>query len=214
MKWRVLLFVALGLIGAGYFGPWVAHKDAGLNLSADDLAEFVKFMPVVRSGEIGIVRELFFVPIWLTSIGLGLLASRIKSIGLRVALLTLSLLLVFTPLPGFTFLLTAYRSPEFGTTFWVTVVAMLITIGLAVLGGRIFHADRVEAILWIVLGLAAASIAPLHFVKVAPEIDRLYHFSVGWGVIAVVAGGLGLALIGVAWLISKKTPGFFKKPGV
>ena len=214
MKWRGLLLVALALIGAGYFGPWAAHKDAGLNLSADDLAEFVKFMPVVRSGEIGIVRELFFVPIWLISIGLGLLASRVKSLGLRLALLALSLLLVFTPLPGFTFLLTAYRSPEFGPTFWVTIVVMLLSIGLAVFGGRIFRTDRVEAFLWSVLGLAAASIAPLHFVKVAPEIERLYHFSTGWGVIAVVAGGLGLALIGVAWLISKKTPGFFKKPGV
>ena len=219
MKWRGLLFLALALIGAGYFGPWVAHKDAGLNLSADDLAEFVKFMPAVRSGEIGIVRELFFVPIWLTSIGLGLLASHIKSLGLRLVLLALSLLLVFTPLPGFTFLLTAYRSPEFGPTFWATVVAMLLSIGLTVSGGRILRADRVEAILWIVLGLAAASIAPLHFVKVAPEIDRLYHFAVGWGSIAVVAGGLGLALIGVAWLISKKTPGFLnlhrrQNPGV
>jgi hypothetical protein len=214
VKWRVLLFAALGLIGAGYFGPWAAHKDAGLNLAADDLAEFVKFMPVVRSDEIGIMRELFYVPIWLTSLGLGLLASRIKSFGLRLALLALSLLLVFTPLPGFTFLLTAYRSPEFGLTFWATVGVMLIAIGLTVFGGRILRSDRVEALLWIVLGLAAASIAPLHFVKVAPEIDRLYHFAVGWGVIAVVAGGLGLALIGVAWLIIKKTPGSFKEPGV
>ena len=214
MKWRGLLFVALVLIGVGYFGPWVAHQDAGLNSSADDLAEFVKFMPVVRAGQIGIVRELFFIPIWITSIGLGLLASRIKSWGLRLALLALSLLLVFTPLPGFTFLLTAYRSPEFGPTFWTTVGVMLIAIGLAVFGGRMLRADWAAASLWILLGLAAASIAPLHFVKVAPEIERLYPFTVGWGVLAVVAGGLGLALIGMAGLINKKTPGLFRKPGV
>jgi len=77
----------------------------------------------------------------------------------------------------------------------------------------------VEAILWIVLGLAAASIAPLHFVKVAPELDRLYPLAGGWGVVAVVAGGLGLALIGLAGLISKKRPGFLilhrrQKPGL
>jgi hypothetical protein len=196
------LWLAVALIGVGYFGPWVAHQAAGLVLSADDLAEFVKFMPAVRSGELGIVRELFFVPIWLTSIGLGLLAGRLRSIGRRIVGLLTSLLLVFTPLPPYSFLLSAYQSSEFGLTFWATLIAMLITIGIAIWGGRI--SDRVEASLWIVLGLAAASIAPLHFVKVQPAIEQLYHFDIGWGFWAVVIGGLGLALIGGGLLIENR----------
>ena len=197
------LWLALILIGAGYYGPWVAHKDAGLVLSADDLAEFAKFMPVVRSGELAIVRELFFVPIWITAIGAGLLAGRGKSTWLKIALLGVSLLLVFTPLPKYPELLSAYRSPEFAPTFWVTVAAMLISIGLTFWGGRL--PDRIEAILWVVLGIAAASLAPLHFVKLQPAIDRLYHFGAGWGPIAVAIGGIGLTVAGGrAWLDSKK----------
>jgi hypothetical protein len=56
------------------------------------------------------------------------------------------------------------------------------------------------------LGLAAAAIAPLHFIKVVPEIDRLYHFAIGWGVFAVVMGGIGLVAIGISMVIDKRRP--------
>ena len=202
---RRWLWLALILIGAGYFGPWVAHKDAGLIQSADDLAEFVKFMPVVRSGELAIIRELFFIPIWITAIGLAWQAGRLKSARLRWAVLTLSGLLVFTPMPKYPELLTTYRSPEFAATFWITIMAALVAVGGLIWGRRL--PDRVEASLWIVLGIAAASIAPLHFVKLQPEIAKLYHASVnvGWGVYAVGGGGVGGGGIGVwMWIATIK----------
>lgn len=192
------LFIALALIGAGYFGAWVWHPTAALTYSADDLGEWLKFFPIVRAGQSGIVRELFYLPIWITSIGLGLFAGRVTSIGWKLALVGLSALLVFTPLPKYPELLTAYRTSEFAPTFWITVASLLFAIASAIFGERL--ADRAEAIIWLVAGLAAASIAPLHFVKVIPEIDRLYHFSIGWGIFAVAIGGAGLAAIGVTML--------------
>lgn len=160
LSWRsIALVMALALIVVGYFGPWVAHKDAALILSADDLAEFVKFMPIVRSGEAGIIRELFFVPIWIGSLGLGLFAGHQKSLGVRLSLLFLSLLFVFTPLPPFTFLIDAYRSPEFGLTFWATAGAVVVIVASTISGHRL--SDRAEAAIWLVLGLAAASIAQI-----------------------------------------------------
>ncbi len=202
-SWRsVALLIALALIAAGYFGPWVAHKDAGLILSADDLAEFVKFMPIVRSGEAGIVRELFFAPIWIAALGFGLFAGQRRSVGAKLGLLLLSLLLVFTPLPPFTFLIDAYRSSEFGLTFWVTAIATLSIVALTIFGRRL--SDRAEAIAWIVLGIAAASIAPLHFIKIQPAIAILYPFSLGWGFVMVIVGGVALSAIGVRKTIGSR----------
>jgi hypothetical protein len=202
-SWRSIgTLLALALIVVGYFGPWVAHKDAGLILSADDLAEFIKFMPIVRSGQAGVMRELFFVPIWLAAMGLSLFGGRSRAVEGRIGLLLLSVILVLTPLPPFTFLVEAYRSPEFGLTFWTTVTAALISVALAILGRRL--PDRVEASLWILLGLAVASIAPLHFIKIQPEIVKLYAFTIGWGFWAVIMGGVALSAIGVMQLIGRK----------
>src|SRR5512139_1210685 len=134
---RYLLWLALFLVGAGYFGPWVWHKAAGLNLSADDLGEWIKFLPAWKSGQLPVMRELFYLPIWLTSIGLGLMAGRITSWPWKLAMLVLGLLLVLTPLPKYPELLGAYREPEFMLTFWTTMVALLLSIAFAFLGSRL-----------------------------------------------------------------------------
>lgn len=198
-----IAFVALLLIGAGYFGPWANHPAAGLILSADDLAEWIKFLPAYKAGNSGLIRELFYVQIWLMPIGLGLLAGRTKSWLSRLILLGVAVLLVLTPLPKYPELLGAYHEPEFAPTFWITVVALLSTIGLGVMGRRV--SDRVVAAIWIISGLAVTLIAPLHFVKVASEIARLYQFTLGWGLIATVLGGLGLIASGIlAWRRSPK----------
>lgn len=202
MKWRsIVIFMLLGLIVAGYFGPWVAHKDAGLILSADDLAEFVKFMPVVRSGELGLVRELFFAPIWIAAMGVALCGGRTRIFAVRSVCLLLSWLLVFTPLPPFTFLVDAYRSPEFGLTFWVTVAAAVISLAFAIFGSH--FSDRVTGSLWVLFGLGTAAIAPLNFIKVQPEIAKLYPFSLGWGWVVTVIGGVGLIVIGLVEIIQR-----------
>jgi hypothetical protein len=196
--------ISLALIAAGYFGPWVAHRAAGLVLSADDLAEWVKFLPAVQAGQSGLVRELFYLPIWIVPIGLGLLAGRITSTVWKSLCLVLALILVFTPLPKYPELLTAYQTPEFAPSFWITVVALVVSMVLGSVGHSL--SNRLEALVWIVLGVLAATLAPLHFVKVLPEVEKLYHFAVGWGVFATVGGGIGLIAIGAWMLLGKRRP--------
>lgn len=202
-KLRNLLWLPLLLIGAGYFGPWVWHKAAGLNLSADDLGEWIKFLPAWKSGQLSVMRELFYLPIWLTSIGLGLMAGRVKSLTWKLIVLVLSLLLVLTPLPKYPELLGAFRETEFMPAFWGTVVALLLSVALAFFGARL--PDRVEACLWIAIGSAAALFAPWMFGRAMPDIDRLYHYSIGWGIVAEVIGGVLMALIGGMMLLKNKT---------
>jgi hypothetical protein len=201
MKLRYLLWLGLLLIGAGYFGPWVWHKAAGLILSADDLGEWIKFLPAWKSGQLPVLRELFYLPIWLTSIGLGLMAGRIKSWPWKLIVLALSVVLVFTPLPKYPELLTAFRELEFMLTFWATMAALILSVLFTFFGSRL--PDRVEAILWIVIGIAAALFAPWVFGRALPDIDRLYHYSIGWGIVAEVIGGVLVALIGGVLLLKR-----------
>ncbi len=204
MKTRYLLWVGLLLIGAGYFGPWVWHKAAGLNLSADDLSEWIKFLPAWRSGQLPVQRELFYLPIWLTAIGLGLMAGHSKAWPWKLVVLALSVLLVLTPLPKYPELLSAYRDPEFMLTFWATMAALALSVIFTFFGSRL--PDRVEAILWIVIGVSAALFAPWMFGRAMPDIDRLYHYSIGWGIVAEVSGGVLIALVGGVKLFAKKPP--------
>jgi len=57
----VILAAAIGL--TGYYGPWVAHRAAGLTVIGLDLAEFVKFLPNMSSGQTAIQREVFYLPL-------------------------------------------------------------------------------------------------------------------------------------------------------
>ncbi len=204
VKLRYVLWLALILIGAGYFGPWVWHKAAGLILSADDLGEWIKFLPAWKSGQLPVTRELFYLPIWLTSIGLGLMAGRIKSWPWKLIVLALSMLLVFTPLPKYPELLGAFREPEFMPTFWATMAALLLSVIFTFWGAQL--PDRVEAILWIMIGVSAALFAPWMFGRAMPDIDRLYHYTIGWGIAAEVIGGVLLALVGGVLLLAKEPP--------
>jgi energy-coupling factor transporter transmembrane protein EcfT len=129
------------------------------------------------------------------------MAGRIKSWPWKLIVLALSVLLVFTPLPKYPELLSAYREPEFILTFWATMTALLISVLLTFFGARL--PDRVEAILWIVIGISAAVFAPWMFGRAMPDIDRLYHYAIGWGIIAEVIGGVLMALIGGVMLFKR-----------
>jgi hypothetical protein len=202
---RRLLWLALFLIGAGYFGPWVWHKAAGLNLSADDLGEWIKFLPAWKTGQLPVMREAFYLPIWLTSIGLGLMAGHLKTWPGKIAVPGLAVILVLTPMPKYPELLTAFREPEFMLTFWTTVVALLLTVACVFFGAWL--PDRVEAILWIAIGISAALFAPWMFGRAMPDIDRLYHYSIGWGIVAEVIGGVLMAGIGLLLFLKRNRRG-------
>lgn len=202
---RVLLLVALLAALAGYFGPWVWHPAVAFRYSADDLAEFVKFMPAVRSGQAPITRELFYLPIWLASISLALwLGQFVRRKWMRwLAGLPLLYAAVW-PMPMYPFILEAYRSPEFGLSFWASVAAAALCAIVLALGLRFPHRAALTA--WIVTGLAGALAAPLNFVHLKPALDALHGWTmgVGWGIVAVVIGFLTVAAAG-AWQYVRRT---------
>lgn len=70
------LIVGVFLIIAGYWGPWVVHASPALTLIGLDLAEYVKFLPEFRSGQLRLWREGFYLPLFATSLTLSLVASR------------------------------------------------------------------------------------------------------------------------------------------
>ncbi len=183
---------------AGYFGPWVWHPAVAFRYSADDLAEFAKFMPAVRSGQVAITRELFFLPIWLAAVGLALWLGRFaRSRTVRWLVGAAVVYASIWPMPTYPFILDAYRSPEFGLTFWTSVVAATVCVAGLAVGARL--PDRLGALAWVVIGSIGATVAPLHFVRLKPALDAQHGWtmSVGWGIGAVVIGFVALAAIGV-----------------
>jgi hypothetical protein len=206
---RILLLVALIVALAGYFGPWTWHPAVVFRYSADDLAEFVKFMPAVKSGQVLITRELFFLPIWLVSIGIALwLGSYVRRQWIRWLVGLLVMYAAVWPMPSYPFILDAYQSPEFGLSFWASVVVAVLCIAAMAIGARI--PNRARTVAWILIGLGGATIAPLHFVRLKPALDAQHGWAlgIGWGIGAVVIGFGVVATVG-AWQWWKK-----EKPGV
>ena len=196
---RILLLTGLIVAVAGYFGPWVWHPAVAFRYSADDLSEFVKFMPAVRSGQTPIARELFFMPIWLASVGAAVwLGSFARQ---RLVRWPAGLLVVYTaiwPMPMYPFILDAYRSAEFGPSFWGSVAAAALSVIALALGARL--PDRARAGAWMAIGLAGAIIAPLTFAQIKPALDAQHGWmlSIGWGIAAVLIGFIAVAAAGVA----------------
>lgn len=206
MSFRILLLVALLVALAGYFGPWTWHPAVAFRYSADDLAEFVKFMPVVRSGQVSITRELFFLPIWLAAVGLGVwLGQYVRRKSVRVLFGLAVIYASIWPMPMYPFILDAYRSSEFGLSFWGSIVAAAACAAALAFGARV--PDWARSGLWILIGLIGASVAPLHFVRLKPALDAQHGWAlgIGWGIVAVVVGFFAVALTGVVALRRRQT---------
>ncbi len=73
---RLLLLAGALLALAGYVGPWVDHRAAGLAILGLDLGEYVKFLPQVRGGAISLWREGFYLPLVAASLALSLCSWR------------------------------------------------------------------------------------------------------------------------------------------
>jgi len=197
VAYRAFLLVALLVALAGYFGPWIWHPAAAFRYSADDLAEFVRFMPAVRSGQAPVTRELFYLPIWLASIGLALWLGRfVRSRWMRWLAGLPVVYASMWPMPMYPFILEAYRSPEFGLSFWASVLTAVLCVAALAFGSRL--PDRAAAAVWIAIGLIGASVAPLHFVRLQPALDAVHRWTMalGWGIAAVVIGFLTITLAG------------------
>ena len=155
-------------------------------------------MPAVRSGQVLITRELFFLPIWLASIGIALWLGRfVRRWLVRLSVGWLVIYAAIWPTPRYPFILDAYRSDEFGLTFWTSIAVAAMCVAAVAAGARI--PDRLCACAWVAIGLIGATVAPLHFVRLKPALDELHGWSmgIGWGIGAVVIGFAAVAAIGM-----------------
>jgi hypothetical protein len=190
---------------AGYWGPWVAHRDAALVLMGQDLGEFVKFLPEVRGGTLTVIRQVFYLPPFAACLALALLASHHRaSYGRWVRALLLAAifpvsLALLPPIVSPPVL----RSPEFR----LQVIGMLICWALlpgAWLLSRL--PARVQSAALALVGLLGAGPALWQFARILPATARVYGggTAIGWGLVATVLGFLGLAVVGAIGILRFK----------
>ncbi len=191
-----LLFLALA-----YWGRWIAHPAAGLNILGVDLPEYVKFVPEARYGVLPINRLVFFGPPLALSAGLILLASMQGRLPAVVRILTGALaapvaLSMLPPAwtPG------VLMTPEFRmqTLLIITLIGSIFLIPL----WKSIIPDWLRGIFFILLGLAPLP-ALKAFDDLLPALEKLYNqplqggpgvifLFIGMGLM-IVAGGLMIA---------------------
>ena len=199
-----LLVLGLGLAGAGgAFLPWIWPGPVALQLTAPGLAEFVKFLPEVRYGQVQLQRLFFLLPLFLAMLALPLMGVNqqvflpvwlrwlVRLIVLPLALAALSP--VWTP--------AILIAPEFRLQTLLACSA----ISLAIIA-PLFKNLPLKPLLMLLLGggLAAIILPMWQFNLVRAGIVEAYHrpLGLGWGwwltvagIILSIAGGAGIIWI-------------------
>jgi len=195
-----LLALGLFFTGAGAgFAPWVWHESVALQLTAPGLAEFVKFLPEVRTGQMKVERLFFLTPLFLVMLLLpllivnkGLTLPQVLRWGLRLVVIPLALVAlspVWTP--------AILISSEFR---WQTVLTLL-SLGLVVVASFFKRLPLKVLIITLIGGnLISVVLAGRQFSLVQSAITEVYHEPVGlgWGWWLMVTGMLIANLGGLA----------------
>lgn len=209
-RWLPLsLTLLIALIG--YFGAWLPHRAAGLVITGLDLAEYVKFIPQVASGQIALRRELFYLPLLAGSLTAGWLATRRElPRGIRAGfwLAAIPLALAMLPpawSPG------RLRLPEFRLQM-LAIVLCLANLLLLPLLRRL--PNRLVLALIALLSMASLA-AAWGYLQVRPAIAELYraNLALGWGFWANLAGHLATALLAVVELLRPIGPPIARQRG-
>jgi hypothetical protein len=195
-RWTLLVGLLLAAGGASC-GPWVDRPAAALMLTAPDLAEFVKFLPEVRTGSLAVHRLLFLFPLFVTTFALPLVVAnrRLAYPGwvrwpALVAVIPLSLTLL-PPVWSPGVLLSA--------EFRLQTSACVLCLGMVVAARwlRLMPLRPIVALL-VPLSLAAPALALWQFFAVQEAVTHAYASPIvpGWGAwIAIV--GFGLVVFGI-----------------
>jgi hypothetical protein len=196
VRWLVLILVmALGLVG--YYGPWVPHKAAGLIVVGLDLAEYVKFIPEVASGQIRLYREIFYLPLFAASVAATIIASRDslpRWVRVPLALIAIPLALAMLP-PAWS--PAVLRMAEFRLQVSAIAFCLLLVPATAVLRHM---PDRLALVILALISLAAAVPPAWGFLLVHGAIEGLYRrpLPLGWGLWLQTLGFLACAFVSTA----------------
>lgn len=191
---RWVIPVALLLAFAGYAGAWVDHKAAGLVITGLDLGEYVKFLTPVRSGEITLWREGFYLPLLAVSLTASLIAFRVE---LRYGWLVRAGLLILAIVAALNLLPPAWTPPRMMTgEFRQQAIALVVCLAAMAFSPLLALLPRKAiAVIVAILSISAALIPVRQFFTVLPAIGELYHQAPapGWGVFLGAASLLALA---------------------
>jgi hypothetical protein len=207
---RRLCLLGLVLVFIGYFGPWFPHKTAALSVTGFELAEFAKFFPQVQGGVVAIHRSLFYVPLVVALILLGILASQstVRVIRFVVPLLAIVVLLATVlPYPVVDSVRHALstRSPlTLDPQYAGHLVLLLIGSALSLLTPLARQLPRrVRDVLILLLALAGGALAGWQYAVLRPLVNALYgvRLGVGWGLVACMVG-FGLLLLSSACAVA------------
>lgn len=184
--------LALGLFLAGLGGaflPWIWRSPVALQLTAPGLAEFIKFLPELRLGQVQIQRLFFLLPLFLAMLALPLFVAQQRLVlpgwlswTLRLAVIPLalaSLSPVWTPV--------ILAAPEFRLQTILAVMA----IGLAFIAPVLKALPLKMLIIMLVGGGLAGMILPWwQFGLIQASVAEAYHepVSLGWGWWLTVTG--------------------------
>jgi hypothetical protein len=212
---RLLLPLAAVVTFAGYVGPWVPHAAAGLVVTGLDLAEYVKFLHPIRSGELSVWREGFYLPLVAVSIALSFSAYRrdlrypwpVKLLFLGLATIAALNLLPPAWSPA------VLSSPEFRLQTLV-LVSCLGTVSISPILALLPR----SFLGWIPagVGLAALIVPVVQFWRIQPAIETIYTHAItpGWGVWTMILGLFVLSLTLLVTSLPKEIPAkniLFKK---
>lgn len=200
-----LLGVGLFLTGlGGAFLPWVWRAPVALQLTAPGLAEFIKFLPEVRYGQVHPQRLFFLLPLFFAMLALPLsLENRALALPrwlrwtLRLAVIPLALAAlspVWTP--------AILVAPEFRLQTGLALAAVPLALAAPLFKNLPL---KIVAIGLVGGGLAAVILPEWHFSLVQAGVSEAYHqpVSLGWGWWLTVAG-LVATIIGAIWLALSK----------
>lgn len=201
---RWLLPVSGIIVLAGYFGPWVNHRVAGLVITGLDLGEYVKFLPVVRSGQIVLWREGFYLPLVAVSLVFSLHVFRVDfayNWPIQALLIAIAGVAALNLLPP------AWTPPRLATPEFrlqtLALVGCLVAVGISPFLALL---PRVAPTLLAVLLSVGALWFPIaNFLRVLPNIAELYQHPLhpGWGMY-LMASGLVLLMILSVWRLYTK----------
>lgn len=199
LRWQPVALVLVGwlLIAVGYWGAWIAPPAAGLRILGLDWAEYVKFMQPVRSGEIKLLREGFYLPLAALSLSLSLLAHR-GNLPLPGAARWLANGLA---VPAALSMLPPAWTPPLLTTpeFRLQTAAIAVCVLAALVSYPLLRRFPARAAAWTVtlLALAATALPLWYFSRLLPGLAELYHRSAPVGPApALMALGFGLLAAG------------------
>jgi hypothetical protein len=207
---RRLRLLGLALVFVGYFGPWFPHRTAALSVTGFELAEFAKFFPQVQGGVVAIYRSLFYIPLVVAFVLLGILASQstMRVVRLIVPLFAVVVLLAaILPYPVVDSVRHALstRSPlTLDPQYMGHLLLLLVGSVLSLLTPLARQLPRrVRGVLILLLALAAGALVGWQVALLRPLVDALYgvRLGMGWGLVTCMVG-FGLLLLSSACAVA------------